>query len=150
MYTYHHNTPEVRAALGCDCPEARHAGDVTAPFIAAHEDGRFFHFNNSTDGALKADYADLGVTTGYIGNIYHGPTRDDRSFRIFMRVATKPYQQMSDCSVHVFDVPRDHKGLWADPVVYDTPENRARLDAIREKVADGRLHLTMDKLRAVA
>jgi hypothetical protein len=38
------------------------------------------------EAQLKADYADLGVSCGCIGNIWYGPIRDDRSFRVFTRL----------------------------------------------------------------
>lgn len=96
------------------------------------------------EAALKADYADLGVSTGYIGNVYHGPVFDDRSFRVFTKVYAKPYKialREERVSIRVFDVPRDHKGVWMDKVDFDTPEVRAQLDALRARVASGEAHL---------
>jgi hypothetical protein len=100
------------------------------------------------EAQLKADYADLGVSCGYIGNIWHGPTTDDRSFRVFTQVQVK---KMAFCSykgtftretweramIHIFDVPRTHKGVWQEKVQFDTPEVRAKLDALRALVAAG-------------
>jgi hypothetical protein len=37
---------------------------------------------------VNALYPRLGMSYGYIGNIWHGPYRDDRSFRIFTQVQT--------------------------------------------------------------
>jgi hypothetical protein len=89
------------------------------------------------DAALKADYADLGVTTGYIGNIY--PGRDDRSFYVFTQARNQQTREM--VGIHVFCVPRSHKGLWNAPVDFDTPAIRAKLDAVRAQVAAGKFHI---------
>lgn len=89
------------------------------------------------EAQLKADYADLHVGCGYIGGVHLG-NRDDRSFKVFTRLATRPYQSMSDVHVTVFDVPMN-QGVWKDKVEFDTPEVRAKLDAIREKLAQGKL-----------
>src|SRR3546814_7162017 len=32
---------------------------------------------------LSPNYPDIGLSFGYIGNIWHGPYQDDRSFRVF-------------------------------------------------------------------
>jgi hypothetical protein len=97
---------------------------------------------------LIADYADLGVSCGYIGNIYHGPARDGRSFRVFTKVETMQYagicqykgtvrHEFQRTTIHVFDVPHNHKGFWMDAVEFDTPAIRAKLDALRAQVAAG-------------
>jgi hypothetical protein len=94
---------------------------------------------------LKADYADLGVSCGYIGNVYCGPVHDDRSFRVFTQVLAKPYPaalREERVTIHVFDVPRSHQGVWMDKVVFDTPEVRAQLDALRAKVASGEARIS--------
>lgn len=101
-----------------------------------------------TEQTLKADYADLGVTTGYIGGVgVHG---DDRSFRVFVRVAREQYQQMSDLSIEIFSVPYDQRRTWKyDPEIvnYDTPAVRAKLDKMRADVAAGKIFFTVDMLR---
>ncbi len=109
--------------------------------------------NNPThpDAALLRDYADLGVSTGYLGGV--GVYGDDRSFRIFVRLASRQYQEMSDLSVCVFDVPRSEARTWkydVDAVRYDTPANRAKLDAYRQRLAEGKIFLTVDMLRKQA
>jgi hypothetical protein len=92
------------------------------------------------EAQLKADYADLGVSCGYIGNIYYGPIRDDRSFRVFTQLLPAVIgERRENYSVWVFDVPNGHKGVWADKVVFDTPAVRAKLDALRARVASGEL-----------
>lgn len=35
---------------------------------------------------LSPNYPDLGLSFGYIGNIWHGPYQDDRSFRVFTKL----------------------------------------------------------------
>lgn len=96
------------------------------------------------EAQLIADYADLGVSTGYIGNIYYGPIRDDRSFRIFTTVLLPAYRYNgvvvrpeTRANIEVFDVPRNHKGVWTDKVEFDTSETRAKLDELRARVARG-------------
>ena len=99
---------------------------------------------------LKADYADLGVSTGYIGNVYCGPERDDRSFRVFTQVEERRVLKdslgivFSDrwerISIIVFEAPRN-AGIYRGPVEYDTPAVRERLDALRAKVAAGQARL---------
>jgi hypothetical protein len=91
------------------------------------------------EAALKADYADLGVSCGYIGNITCGPVEDYRSFYVFTTLATKPGASACDISVHIFDVPRAHKGIWTGKIEFDTPAVRAKLDAIRERFQRGEL-----------
>ena len=100
----------------------------------------------SNEAQLKADYADLGVSCGYIGNIYCGPVRDDRSFRVFTQVEVRRVVRLGDIvvtdrfervTVPVFDVPAGHQGVWEDKVAFDTPEVRARLDELRAQVAAG-------------
>lgn len=74
--------------------------------------------------ALIIDYADLGVTCGYIGNIsIYG---DDRAFKVFTKLATRPGAGACDISINVG---YGDKGV----VEYDTPEVRAKLDTIRER-----------------
>lgn len=96
------------------------------------------------DAALIRDYADLGVSTGYLGGVgVHG---DDRSFRVFVRLARERHRQMADVSVEIFTVPHDQRRTWkgADKIVYDTPEVRAKLDKMRAGVAAGQLFPTVD------
>jgi hypothetical protein len=95
-----------------------------------------------TETKLIADYADLGVSCGYIGNIWQGPVQDDRSFRVFTKLqpcVIRGDQRRESFGVHVFDVPRTHKGVWMDKVAFDTPAVRAQLDALRARVASGEL-----------
>jgi hypothetical protein len=91
----------------------------------------------TNEASLLVDYADLGVSCGYIGDISR--QRDDRSFRVFTKLATEPYRCSPNVSVHVFDVPRGTR-LWSEKVVFDTPKVRARLDLIRAKLDAGKLH----------
>lgn len=100
---------------------------------------------------IIADYADLGVSCGYIGNVYCGPERDDRSFRVFTRVrvcrrVTLHGQVISEtwdeASITVFDAPRTG-GIYRGPVDYDTPAIRAQLDALRAKVAAGEAYVRL-------
>lgn len=93
-----------------------------------------------TRAQLIADYADLGVSCGYIGDIRMAPMRDDRSFRVFTCLSSRPAATACDQSITVFDVPRDHKGVWMDAVTFDTPAVRARLDAMRARLAAGELY----------
>ncbi len=96
----------------------------------------------SPEAQLKSDYADLGVSTGYIGNIYYGPVQDDRSFRVFTQVLTKRHGGREERdTIQVFDVPYNHKGIWADKVEFDTPAIRTQLDALRAQVAAGTARL---------
>lgn len=91
---------------------------------------------------LIADYADLGVSVGYIGNVYHGPERDDRSFRVFTQVVPvnpKPFADKGRITIHVFDPPPG--GIWKGRIEYDTPRIRAELDKLRERVATGELRV---------
>ncbi len=98
------------------------------------------------EAELKADYADLGVTCGYIGNLESWG--DQRRFKVFTKLATKPDASACDVSIPVFDPPPEHRrfepgngvGWWHGEVVYDTPEVRAKLDAIRDRLARGELH----------
>lgn len=105
---------------------------------------------------LIADYADLGVSCGYVGNVYYGPVRDDRSFRVFTSLAfvepmrkctgafaglSLPKSETGVRSIVVLDVPRDHVGVYEGPVEFDTPAIRAQLDALRERLASGELRL---------
>lgn len=82
------------------------------------------------------DYADLGVSCGYVGNIDFG--RDYRSFRVFVKLSSKPSATACDQAVHVFDPPYGGP-VWRDPVEFDTPEVRQRLDTIRARLARGEL-----------
>lgn len=92
------------------------------------------------EAQLKADYADLYVSCGYIGDITMGPVRDFRSFRVFTQLSTKPHSPNSNISIEVFDVPRDHQGVWREKVAFDTPEIRAKLDKLRERLAKGEIY----------
>lgn len=101
-----------------------------------------------TEENLIADYADLGVGCGYIGGVHWGPIRDDRSFRVFTKVYVprKGKANLGQCErvcLRVFDVPRDHKGVWLAGVEFDTPAIRGGLDTLREEVAAGRAHVRL-------
>lgn len=100
---------------------------------------------------LIADYADLGVSCGYIGNIYYGPTVDDRQFRVFTKLQPCVWREGVDrtYSVPVFTVPRDHKGVWMDAVQFDTPAVRAQLDKLRARVTAGELFVSTARPEAV-
>lgn len=89
---------------------------------------------NNSEAVVKADYADLGVTCGYIGNIYQGPVRDDRHFMVFTKVKSSTGERQS---ISVFSVPYGHKGIWNEPVDFNAPAIRTKLDALRNKVASG-------------
>jgi hypothetical protein len=98
------------------------------------------------EAQLKADYADLGVSCGYIGNVYHAPAGDDRSFRVFTQLrkaVLRGDERRESYSVVVFDVPYGHKGVWKDAVAFDTPAVRAQLDALRARVATGELFVSV-------
>lgn len=97
---------------------------------------------NPTTEALARDYADLRVSFGYIGGVHCGPVRDDRRFYVFTRVKSASGQASE--GVPVFAVPRDHVGVWREPVVYDTPAVRAGLDRLRAMVASGERTLWPD------
>lgn len=103
--------------IGCDCAASR----------------------PTSNAALKADYADLGVSCGYIGDI-DARWGDSRSFRVFTKLSTRPSASGCDISVHIFDVPSGHKGVWGGEIVFDTPQVRAKLDAIRTKLQAGQLY----------
>src|SRR3546814_2090423 len=40
-------------------------------------------FRSDVIAELSPNYPDIGLSFGYIGNIWHGPYQDDRSFRVF-------------------------------------------------------------------
>lgn len=101
-----------------------------------------------TEENLIADYADLGVSCGYIGGVHWGPSRDDRSFRVFTEVyvprkGAMYVGQFERVALRVFDVPHDHKGVWLEEVDFDTPAIRGGLDTLREEVAAGRAHVCL-------
>lgn len=85
---------------------------------------------------LKADYADLGVSTGYIGNFERWG--DDRRFYVFTRLSHKAAADCCSVSIPI-DVKRGERGKVLEDVVYDTPAVRAHLDEIRAKFNDGKL-----------
>lgn len=86
-------------------------------------------FQTPSEARLIADYADLGVSCGYIGNVT--PTRDDRQFQVFTRLSTHPSAPACNISVVVYRV--DGR------VEYDTPAVRERLDRVRARLARGEL-----------
>lgn len=88
---------------------------------------------------LVRDYADLGVSCGYIGNVYWGPESDDRSWRVFTKLWND--RTRSSVSVVVFEPPSDFKGIWRDGIEYDTPEVRRKLDNIRSQFERGELRM---------
>lgn len=95
--------------------------------------------------ALLADYADLQISFGYIGNI-GGPSmkagHDQRRFYVFTRVKSATGQASE--GVPVFAVPHDHVGLWREKIEYDTPAVRAGLDRLRALVASGERRMWRD------
>ncbi len=101
-----------------------------------------------TEQSLIAEYADIGVSCGYIGGVgVHG---DDRSFKVFTRLATQPHKLMSDVSIEVFTVPHAEARTWKyseEQVQYDTLAIRTRLNLLRHRLALGELHLTIDHMR---
>lgn len=111
--------------------------------------------------ALKNDFADLGVSTGYVGNCEQWG--DDRSFKIFTKVApcirgdrTGAFglpgtgRSCADTlSLHIMDVPAEFRRFergqqrryFNGPVPFNTPEVRAWLEALRAAVAEGRAYV---------
>lgn len=95
---------------------------------------------------LIADYADLGVTCGYIGNLESWG--DQRTFKVFTKLSTKPGASACDVSIPVFTPPAEHRrfepgsgvGWWKGDVIFDTPEVREQLDAIRARLERGELY----------
>lgn len=81
--------------------------------------------------SLIADYTDLGVSCGYLGNLTH--QYDDRSFRVFTRLASKPHSSSSDISIEI------DRGEDELPP-FDTPAVRAKLDALRDKLSKGEVY----------
>ena len=92
----------------------------------------------SPTAQLISDYADLGVSCGYVGGIH--TWGDDRSFRVFTKVK-QPDGSFGFVSVHVFDVPYGHKGVWDKPVAFDTPSIREQLDFFRAGILAGTFSL---------
>ena len=86
---------------------------------------------------LIRDYADLGVSCGYIGGVHIWG--DDRSFMVFTHLRWAHGSQRNRANIVVFDVPYGHKGTWKSKVEFDTPEVRAKLDRFRALVAEGKL-----------
>lgn len=89
--------------------------------------------------ALLIDFADLGVTTGYIGNIERWG--DDRGFYVFTKLSTEYGATSCNCSIFIGDaktLPKDDNG---HPIVeYDTPAVRARLEALGQKLVDSKIY----------
>jgi hypothetical protein len=78
-------------------------------------------------GALRKEYADLGVSIGYIGNVHFGI--DDRCFKVFTSVKSDSGKATIGFSVgDARDTPSPQ---------YDTPAVRAWLDNLRQLVASG-------------
>ena len=84
---------------------------------------------------LIRDYVDLGVTVGYVGNCDLQRGYDDRCFRVFTSTATTSYASCCDGPKIYITKEAAEAGEW------DTPAVRAQLDAIRAKVAEGKLFL---------
>lgn len=92
--------------------------------------------------ALKRDYADLGVSTGYIGNCERWG--DNRTFMVFTRVKT-PDKHVGFAAYRVMDVPEENRrfpagqlrAYYSGPVPFNAPEVRAWLDGLRAKIAAG-------------
>jgi hypothetical protein len=83
---------------------------------------------------LIADYADLGVSCGYIGGVH--TWGDDRSFKVFTQLQNSDGVRLF---ITVFSVPHDHKGTWMEKVEFDTLGVRTVLDSWRAKLATGEL-----------
>jgi hypothetical protein len=97
------------------------------------------------EAQLIADYADLGVSCGYIGNVGIG-IGDDRRFYVFTRLKHAVETQQTryqSLSVHVQEV-RDEKKKVIE-VVFDTPAVRQQLDALRARLLKGELFLPVQK-----
>lgn len=86
---------------------------------------------------LKADFQDLGVSTGYIGNFERWG--DDRRFYVFTRLSHKPCANACSVSIPI-DVKRGERGKVLEEVVYDTPAVRRRLEEIRAQFQAGKLY----------
>lgn len=83
------------------------------------------------EDALKIEYADLGVTCGYIGNVsIYG---DDRQFKVFTNLSSRPAATACDTSINV---ERNEDGT----VDFDTSAVRAKLDTIRDRFQRGELY----------
>ncbi len=82
--------------------------------------------------ALLADYPDLKLSFGYIGNIGGAPVRDDRRFYVFTQVRSEDGR--SSQGVPAMDIPAGTVGVYNGPVIYDTPAVRQGLDRLRAKV----------------
>lgn len=99
---------------------------------------------------LIQDYADLGVTCGYIGNLERWG--DQRRFMVFTKLSTKPNADACNVDITVFTPPAGHRrfepgsgvGWWKGEVIYDTPEVRAKLDVIRERLQRGELYRVLN------
>lgn len=73
---------------------------------------------------LIADYEDLGVSCGYIGNLERWG--DDREWCVFtdLRSVNDPTRSIS---------------ISVEPSKFDTPKTRERLDFLRARKAEGKL-----------
>ena len=113
------------------------------------------------EAALKRDFADLGVSTGYIGNCE--TWGDDRTFKVFTKVAPAirgdragPFgapgtgRSCADTlSMHIMDVPREFRRFergqrrvyFDGPIPFNGPHVRAWLEALRAEVAAGRAYV---------
>lgn len=94
------------------------------------------------EAALKRDYADLGVSTGYIGNCERWG--DDRTFMVFTRIKTGD-RKPGFAAYRAMDVPEEYRrfavgqprAYYSGPVPFNAPEVRAWLDGLRAKIAAG-------------
>lgn len=117
-------------------------------FLAGYDAAKVADAEAAAEAAFKAEYADLGISCGYIGGVHMWG--DDRSFRVFTKLRQATIvgdARRESFSVPVFDVPYGHKGTWKAGVVFDTPAVRAQLDRLRERVASGELFLPTSAAR---
>lgn len=131
-----HVTVDAKRTLGLGALDA--AGEALVAELVAPADGG--------EAAILRDYADLGVSTGYIGNLE--PWGDDRSFRVFTRALPAKGGPRYDHDVTAMvTVARDASGhvVRGTPVVWDTPAVRRQLDRIRMRVAAGELFVREGK-----
>lgn len=149
------------AALSASLGPRRTAEDICA-FLCRHfgEHGDRVRIY-CDEAALKHDFADLGVSTGYIGNCEQWG--DDRTFKVLTKVAPcirgdrtgafgMPGTGRSSAdtlSMHIMDVPREFRRFergqqrryFNGPVPFNAPEVRAWLEALRAEVTAGRAYI---------
>lgn len=95
---YFANAAHMRAAC-----QARMERDVQER-IAQHGDP-YSTIREAVAAAAK-EHPRLGLTSGYIGNVWIGPIHDDRSWMVFTKLATPSCR--GGCDVHFGGVPTHH------------------------------------------